>query len=298
MQNYINDFLEILEKEYGNSLETVKSYGYNLNIYLEFINFKNINGLKVTKDQIRSYLKYLDDLKYKNSTIAANLSTLRSFYAYLVNTNIIESNPFKRISNPKIEKKLPNFLNEVEIEDLLEYYTYDNALSVRNRLMLELLYATGIRVSELVNIELKNIDMNEQVIKVLGKGNKERIVFFGDYAKELLNDYINKFRKELLMNNETNYLFLNNRGNKISVRSVEMILKKAIDHMAVKNKVTPHTIRHTYATHLLNNGADIKSVQELLGHESLSTTQIYTHVTSDRLRSVYLKSHPHSKSKD
>jgi len=298
MQNYINDFLETLEKEYGNSLETVKSYGYNLSVYLEFINFKNINGLKITKEQIRSYLKYLDDLKYKNSTIAANLSTLRSFYAYLVNANIIESNPFKRISNPKIEKKLPNFLNEVEIEDLLEYYTYDNALSVRNRLMLELLYATGIRVSELVNIELKNIDMNEQVIKVLGKGNKERIVFFGDYAKELLNVYINKFRKELLMNNETNYLFLNNRGNKISVRSVEMILKKAIDHMAVKNKVTPHTIRHTFATHLLNNGADIKSVQELLGHESLSTTQIYTHVTSDRLRSVYLKSHPHSKSKD
>lgn len=298
MEKTIKEFLLVLEKEYGFSLETVKTYDYNLKLYKEFLDFQKVNWLKVDKSNIRNYLRYLDDLKYKNSSIAGNLSALRSFYNYLVSINFILNNPFKRISNPKIEKKLPNFLNQIEIEDLLEFYGLDTPLNIRNRLMLELLYASGLRVSELVSVELKNINFGEKTIKVIGKGSKERIVFYGDYASDVLDIYLRRSRNELLSNQKNDYLFLNNKGNKISTRSVELILKKAIDSLAIKNKVTPHTIRHTFATHLLNNGADIKSVQELLGHESLSTTQIYTHVTSERLRNVYLKSHPHSKSKD
>jgi len=297
MEQVVKEFLNTLEKEYGFSIETVKTYDYNLRIFVEFLGFQKLNYLKITKEHIRSYLRYLDDLKYKNSSISANLSTLRSFYGYLVNENKIESNPFKRISNPKIEKKLPNFLNLVEIEDLLEFYSLEGSLNIRNRLVIELLYATGLRVSELVSIELKNINFSEQSIKVLGKGNKERIVFYGDYAKDVLNVYLKKSRLELVNNKNNDYLFLNRNGEKLSTRSIELIIKKAIDYLAIKNKVTPHTIRHTFATHLLNNGADIKSVQELLGHESLSTTQIYTHITSDRLRNVYLKAHPHGKAK-
>lgn len=298
MEKIIEEFLNALENEYGFSKETSKTYECNLKIYFEFINFNKINYLKVNKDNIRAYLRYLDNLKYKNSSIAGNLSTLRSFYSYLVSMGLLKNNPFKRISNPKIEKKLPNFLNQFEIEDLLEYYSLDNPLNIRNRLMLEMLYATGLRVSELVSIEIKNINFSEKSIKVFGKGSKERIVFYGDYASDVLNIYLAKSRPVLLDKKQSNYLFLNNKGDKITARSVEMILKKAIDHLAIKNKVTPHTIRHTFATHLLNNGADIKSVQELLGHESLSTTQIYTHVTSERLRSVYLNAHPHSKMKN
>ncbi len=298
MEQTIEEFLNTLDKEYGFSLETVKTYEYSLKLFREFLGFQKLNYLKITKDNIRAYLRYLDDLKYKNSTIAGNLSSLRSFYNYLISIGKLESNPFKRISNPKIEKKLPNFLNQIEIEDLLEFYPLDTPLNIRNRLMIELLYATGLRVSELVSIELKNINYSEKSIKVIGKGSKERIVFYGEYASDVLDIYLNKSRGLLLDNKQNDYLFLNKNGEQITARSVEMILKKAIDHLAIKNNVTPHTIRHTFATHLLNNGADIKSVQELLGHESLSTTQIYTHVTSDRLRNVYLKTHPHSKSKD
>ena len=297
MEKIIEDFLSSLENECGFSKETSKTYESNLKIFAEFLNFKNLKYLEITKNEIREYLKYLDSLKYKNSSIAGNLSTLRSFYSYLVSMGLLESNPFKRISNPKIEKKLPNFLNQFEINDLIEYYNLDEPLSIRNRLMLEILYATGLRVSELVSIEMKNVNFSEKSIKVFGKGSKERIVFFGEYASDALNIYLNKSRPILLAKKQSDYLFLNNKGDKITTRSVEMIIKKAIDNLAIKNKVTPHTIRHTFATHLLNNGADIKSVQELLGHESLSTTQIYTHVTSERLRSVYLKAHPHSKIK-
>lgn len=298
MEQLIKEFLNVLEKEYGFSKETVKSYEFGLTLYNKYITKEKINYLIINKSEIRNYLKYLDKLNYKNSSISNNLSALRSFYRYLITIKKIENNPFKRINNPKIEKKLPNFLNQFEIEDLLEFYNLNTPINTRNRLMIELLYATGLRVSELVSIEIKNINFSEKTIKVLGKGSKERIVFFGEYASEVLCFYLNKSRCVLLDKNKNDYLFLNNKGNKITSRSVEMIIKKAIDNLAIKNKVTPHTIRHTFATHLLNNGADIKSVQELLGHESLSTTQIYTHVTSERLRSVYLKSHPHSKSKE
>lgn len=298
MEAMIKEFLITLEKEYGFSLETIKTYEYNINLFQDFLKAKKIEFLKINKDVIRTYLRYLDNLKYKNSSIASNLSALRSFYTYLVSRDLILNNPFKRVSNPKLPKKLPNFLNQIEIEDLLEFYDLNTPLNIRNRLMIELLYASGLRVSELVSIELKNINKEEKSIKVLGKGSKERIVFFGEFASDILNIYLNKSRNILLSNKQSDYLFLNNKGNKISTRSVELILKKAIDTSAIKNKVTPHTIRHTFATHLLNNGADIKSVQELLGHESLSTTQIYTHVTSERLRSVYLKAHPHSRSKE
>jgi len=297
MDKFIKEFLIALENEYGFSIETKKTYEYNLNLFKEFVVFQKISYLKIEKNDIRNYLKYLDDLKYKNSTIALNLSSLRSFYNYLVELDLIDSNPFKRISNPKIEKRLPSFLNQIEIEDLLEYYELDSPLNIRNRLMLEVLYATGLRVSELVAIKINDINFSERSIKVLGKGSKERIVFFGEYASDILEFYLKNARNKLLNKKQSSYLFLNNRGEKITTRSVEIIIKKAIDYLAIKSHVTPHTIRHTFATHLLNNGADIKSVQELLGHESLSTTQIYTHITSERLRSVYLKSHPHSKVK-
>ena len=220
------------------------------------------------------------------------------FYKYLEIHNIIDYNPFKSIRNPKKEKKLPNFLQYEELETIINSIKLDNPLNIRNRLIIELLYASGIRVSELVNLKISDIDFNKREIRVLGKGSKERITFYGDYCEEILNLYLDSAREELLQDNKNDYLILNKYGNKITSRGIEGIINKLIDELSIKHHISPHVLRHTFATDLLNNGADLKSVQELLGHSSLSTTEIYTHITSERLRSVYLKTFPRAKEVD
>lgn len=297
LANNIQKFINYLdnEKRYPNT--TIKSYSKDLDNYYAFIMLKKINYKTITKDEIRSYLKYLDELKYSKSTISRILSTLRHFYSYLMTINIIKVNQFKLIRNPKKEKKLPNFLQSDELDKIFDSINLDTALGIRNRLIIELLYATGLRVSEITNLKLNDIDISNQEIKVYGKGGKERIVFFGEYAKKYLKLYLDNARNELLNGNNSNYLLINHNGGKLTSRGVELIIDKVQNEAALKHNISPHVLRHTFATDMLNNGADLKSVQELLGHSSLSTTQIYTHITNERLRSVYLKSFPRQKEK-
>ena len=284
-----------LEKRYPET--TVTSYLNALKKYEEFIEEKNINYKTINKDEIRSYLKYLDEEEYSKSSVSQTLSALRNFYSFLVNNNIISSNQFKLIRNPKKEKHLPNFLQPNELQEIFDSIELDTPLGIRNRLIIELLYATGLRVSELVNLKVNDIDKSNHEIRVVGKGDKERIVFFGEYALKYLNLYLETARNELLNGKREDNLILNNNGKPITSRGIELVIDKIVEEAAIKHNISPHVIRHTFATDMLNNGADLKSVQELLGHSSLSTTQIYTHITNERLRSVYLKTFPRQKEK-
>lgn len=294
---YLNAFLNYLNYELNYSPKTIISYEENINYFLSYLTTQKINYLSLNKEDIRGFLKHLDQENYSNASISQMLSSLRTYYKYLIKENIINNNPFKMIRNPKLAKRLPNFLNNLQIEDLINIYDYSNPTNIRNHLIIELLYSTGIRVSELVNIKIKDINFFDNSIKILGKGNKERIVLFGDYAKDVLKIYLNEARPTFVKKTATDFLILNCFGTQITTRAIENIIKDCNENLALKNKVTPHTIRHTFATDLLNNGADIKTVQELLGHSSLSTTQVYTHITNERLKSVYLKAHPRSKEK-
>ena len=237
------------------------------------------------------YLKYLSEKKDINSTISRKISALRGFYKFLQNNNKIENNPFSLINLPKKEKKLPRFFFYNELEELFNTPKLNTPLGQRDRLILEMLYATGVRVSELVNIKVS--DISDRTIKILGKGNKERIVRFGDYCEEILKMYLNDGHYKL--NSSSEYLFLNNNGGQLTDRGVRYLLDKIIEKTTIEKKISPHMLRHSFATHLLNEGCDILTVQELLGHESLTATSIYTHVTNDRLKDVYFKTHPRAK---
>ena len=287
LEDNIKNFCLFLKNERRYSNNTVENYSKNLKIYFDYLKTKKINYLKINVQEIREYLKQLDDKKYSINSISQNLSSIRQFYNYLIINNSIMDNPFKKIRNPKKEKRLPNFLQGDEYDEIIKSINLETDLDYRNRLIIELIYATGVRVTELVNIKINDINIKEQEIKIHGKGNKERIVLFGEYAKEYIIDYLDNHRP---FNNE--YLLLNNKGQKLSRRGIELIIDKVVGKTNLKHKISPHVLRHTFATDMLNNGADLKSVQELLGHESLSTTQIYTHITNERLRSVYLSSFP------
>lgn len=279
-----NDYLKY---ELNYSSNTIKEYFLHLKTYKNYLDKHNIDYRKINKDEVIEFLKKLDSDNLSKRTISNILSSLRSFYNYLLDEHIVDTNIFKTISNPKLDKKLPNFLSEEEMREILDNIDISDKLGKRNKLIIEILYATGIRLSELTNIKLKDIDVKEKTIRIMGKGSKERIVLFGKYALNAINDYLG------YRNNDNEYLIQNNKGNKITSRGVEKIIDKiALTSKVNNNNITPHTFRHTFATHLLNNGADIKSVQELLGHSSLNTTQIYTHITSDYLKSEYLKAMP------
>ena len=287
-------FLEKLKYEYNYSDLTINGYDYEITKFLDYLNDNHLDYKKINIDMIRNYLKYLDSLKYKKNSISKNLSSLRSYYKFLTEEKVVLNNPFKNISNPKKDKKLPDFLNYEEINKLFDSADTKTPLGLRNRCILELLYDTGIRVSELVNLKINDIEFDKKIINILGKGKKERIVYYGDYLQEVLEKYINDSRKYLLNNKLSEYLILNNNGSKITTIGVEYIIDKMVNEAAIKHKISPHVLRHTFATHMLNGGADIKSIQQLLGHESLSTTGIYTHITNDVLRQEYLKNHPRS----
>ena len=289
---YLEEYLKYLKYEKKYSSDTINSYEEDLVEFLEFLNKEEIDLLKLSYDEIRFYLMELDSKKNKASTISRKLSSLRGFYKFLINKEYINNNPFVLVKSPKKEKKLPRFFYYNELEEMFDSIDISNALGQRNRLILEILYASGIRVSELVNIKIS--DINDETIKVLGKGNKERIARIGDYAKEILDLFLNDGYKELNKYN-SEYLFLNNNGKKLTTRGVRYILDEVIKNTTINKKISPHMLRHSFATHLLNEGCDILSVQELLGHESLTATAIYTHVTTDRLKDVYYKCHPRAK---
>lgn len=293
----INDFIKYLQNEKRYPKTTIESYKRDLDNFYSFSYSKKIDYKNINKEQIRKYLKYLDELHYSKSTISRMLSALRHFYDHLIIKNKIKVNQFKLICNPKKEKKLPNFLQSNEYQQIISVIDTKSDLGMRNLLIIELLYATGLRVSELTNLKLNDIDKYKKEIRILGKGNKERIVYFGDYAKQYLENYLQISRNNLLKRRKSEYLLINNNGEQLSTRGVQKIIEKIVKEAALKHKISPHVLRHTFATDLLNNGADLKSVQELLGHSSLSTTQIYTHITNERLRSVYLKTFPRQKEK-
>lgn len=297
IEKHIKEFIKYLKNEKRYPETTITSYQKDLDNYYGFIKAKNINYITINKDEIRSYLKYLDELKYSKTTISRILSTLRHFYQYLMIQQVVKVNMFKLIKNPKKDKKLPNFLQSDELQKIFDSISLETPLGIRNRLIVELLYASGLRVSELTNLSLDNINLSTKEIRVLGKGSKERIVFFGEYAKKYLELYLEESRPQLLNKTKTNILLLNNNGEPISTRGIQLVIDNVVRDAALKHNISPHVLRHTFATDLLNNGADLKSVQELLGHSSLSTTQIYTHITNERLRSVYLKTFPRQKEK-
>lgn len=295
MKKEMDSFLEYLEVEKNYSEHTTKNYRKDLEDYEKYLKQEKRNIKDTDYKFIRNYLIVMYNKKYSKKTIARHISTLRSFYKFLLKRNKIKNNPMTLISNPKMDKKLPNFLYYEELEILLNIPDKTTPLGIRDALILELLYSTGIRVSELVNIKLKDINYTDQKILILGKGNKERYVLYGSYLKNLLDLYLNNSRNHLVKNSE--YLILNKDGDKITDRGIRLIIQKILKKGELDYHVSPHTLRHTFATHMLDNGADLKSVQELLGHESLSSTQIYTHVTNERLRNVYLNAHPRAKRK-
>lgn len=292
--NYMEDYLKYLKYQKNYSEDTISSYKKDITEFLDFLNIESLELLDIRYEDIRFYLMHLDSHKNKSSTVSRKLSSLRNFYNYLLNENKIKVNPFTLVKMPKKDKKLPRFFYYNELEQLFEVSDLTTSLGQRNRLLLEILYASGIRVSELVNIKVKDIKGLD--IKVLGKGNKERIVIIGEYAKEILDLYLDNGYKKLNIK-DLEFLFLNNNGNKLTTRGVRYILDKIIADTSIGKKISPHMLRHSFATHLLNEGCDILSVQELLGHSSLSATSIYTHVTSDRLKEVYYKAHPRAKIK-
>lgn len=294
MKDDIFEFLDYisLEKNYSNHTET--NYEEDLYKYESFLNKNKLNYLNIKYKQISKYILYLRESGYKSTSINRMLSSLRSFYNFLEKNNKVKINPFNLIPSLKTEQRLPNYFKYNEFILMIESLS-DNDLDIRNRLILELLLATGIRVSELVNIKLNDIDFNNNEIRVYGKGSKERIVFYGSYCSESLNKYLSISRVNLLNNKESEYLLINNKGGKLTDRGVRFILEQIVSKASIKSKVSPHTFRHTFATIMLNEGCNIKSVQEILGHASLSTTSIYTHLTNEEIRRTYLSSHPRAK---
>ena len=291
MKNDIEKFIKYLKEQKNYSKYTISTYEEDLYFLKTYLEKEDISYLDVDYSVIRLYFNYLDSFNYSKNTIAKKITSARSFYKYLARNNKIKTNPFSLCSLPKKDNLLPKFLYYNELEEMFSSCD-DSNLGIRNRCILELLYATGMRVGELVNIKLNDIDLKEKYIKILGKGNKERIVYFGDYAKEYLEKYIYEVRDNLLKNKKSDYLFINNSGTNLSARGVELVIKNIIKETSIKSNITPHVLRHTFATHLLNEGCDILSVQELLGHESLRATQVYTHITNEGLRNIYNISHP------
>lgn len=280
-------------KEYENYLKFEKNYSMNtINSYLsdikEYQEFKKGDILSSTKEDILAYLKTIKD--FESTTISHKISSLKSFFKYYQKREKIKVNPLANIKSPKIAKKLPTYLTLEEVSKLLDV-EIKSPYDARNKAILELLYSSGIRISELCNMQTSNYDSYECIIRLIGKGSKERIIPLGDYAISVLEDYINNYRPKINKKN-INSIFINNRGDAISRQFIFKVIKKECLKKGIRKNVSPHTLRHTFATHLLQNGADLRIIQELLGHENISTTQIYTHVSNQELKNDYQKFFP------
>lgn len=295
MEKEINNFIEYLKYQRNYSDFTCNNYNKDLNEYNSFILSNKINYKNMDYNEAKEYVIYLNKKNDAKSTISRKLSSLRTFYKYLVLNNKVESNPFLLVSSPKKEKRIPKFINYNNMEEILNVPNIKTKEGQRERVILEVLYASGVRVSELVNIKLKDIDFSNKNILIFGKGSKERLVSFGDYALEYINLYLKEGRNLLLDGVKSDYLIVGKKSEKLTTRRVEQIIDDIIKRTSIKLNITPHMFRHTFATHLLDNGCDLLVVQELLGHASLSSTEIYTHVSNEHLREVYLKCHPRNK---
>ena len=265
---------------------TVNSYSEDIYKYLEYMESKNISSaLDISYNNLLDYLKYLDDNKYEVSSVARKIVSIKAFHNYLrENYNVVDIST--KINTPKFYRKLPNILTIEEVDNLLDI-KLDTPFDYRNKAMLELMYSSGLRVSELINLELSDIDLNNNYVRCFGKGSKERIVPVGEYSSKYLSIYINEYRDSMKKGYYTEKIFLNNHGKEMTRQGFFKIIKKIAKDKDINKNITPHMLRHSFATHLLNNGADLRRIQEMLGHSSISTTQIYTNVTNDILKENY-----------
>lgn len=296
MDQALADYLRYLGLEKNASAYTVKSYREDLTQALTF--FRERAGASVRPDQVttrllRAFLAWLHDQGYARTTISRRIAAVRSWCRFLCRNATIQKNPADGLRGPKLDRKLPHFLNRVDVQRLLAAPAVESGLGLRDRAILETLYSAGLRVSELVGLELDDVDLNDGVATVRGKGRRERLALIGDAAKQAISGWL-EARSGLLdgIGRRSSAVFLNKNGTRLSTRSVGRLLVKYLRRTGLDPRTTPHTLRHTFATHLLDAGADIRGVQELLGHKNLTTTQIYTHVSTQRLQESYRKSHP------
>lgn len=289
--NYINEFINYLKVLRKYSKNTLKNYQNDL---LELYDF-DTDVLNIKEKEVEEYLEYLYSRGLNRNSISRKLSAIRSFYNYLIKEEVIQINYFDEISNPKKNRSLPHYIKNNDLEIMFHSFKDQNKIEIRNHCILEVLYATGIRVSELVNIKINDIDFYNNTIKILGKGNKERIVIFGSYAKNIIEKYLNHSRDKFLKGKTNEYLFLNKNGTKLTTRYIRIILNDIVKKCEIDYHISPHTLRHTFATDMLNSGADLMTVKELLGHSSVNTTGIYTHITNEQIKKVYSFAHPRAK---
>jgi integrase/recombinase XerD len=295
IKDALSEYKQYLIVEKGLSKNTIYSYLRDLIAFSNFIGEEyEINQIEnINKEHIHLYLKELSKTNCTNS-ISRKLVSLRMLYIFLVKENIVKENLMSSFTLPKRDKKLPIVLSQEEMIEILDGIIVCDAISSRNRCMVELLYATGMRISELLNLTLKDLNIKMGFIKVIGKGNKERMIPIGSYVGEILEQYINDYRAEFNIKNDS-LLFFNKHGQRLSREEFYSILQTIVNSTSITKKVSPHTFRHTFATHLLENGADLRSIQELLGHSDISTTTIYTHISNQKIRSEYQQFHPRIK---
>ncbi len=294
MKDNLEDYLRYAQVERGLSINTINSYHQDLIEYYDFLQENDEQTWEVDPILVNSFFAALRDQNKATSTLSRMLSSLRKFYQWLLRQHIIEKDPLIMIDAPKKEKRLPVALSSTEVEDLLNSPDVNKALGLRDRAILETLYATGMRVSELINLEMGNLHTDLKLVKVLGKGSKERLIPISDVAASWINKYDQQVRqKQILKSGKyTDFIFLNSHGKQMTRQAIWQIIKKYCQKAGITKNVTPHTLRHTFATHLLENGADLRVVQEILGHSDISTTQIYTNLTQKHIMEVYNKSHP------
>jgi len=296
MEQMVDTFLLHLKVERGLAKNTLDSYRRDLNKFIGYLHRQGIINLNdVDRRMIMSFMEDLHNHNRAAATISRNLAAIRSFYSFLLQENMVSSNPSAELDAPKIPKRLPNVMTVSQVARLMEQPNCTNAAGMRDKAMLELLYATGIRVSELVDLDLVDVNLEMGFLRCLGKGSKERIVPMGQKAVEAVGTYLQKGRVKLVRNSEVEAVFVNIHGGRLTRQGFWKILKKYVRQAGFEGDITPHTLRHSFATHLLENGADLRAVQEMLGHSDISTTQIYTQVTAIHLRDVYQQSHPRAK---
>jgi len=293
MKELIDTFLNYLSVERSLSANTIVAYQKDLNAYIDFIMKGKINTLsKTTRKDITAFMLYQKDKGLFANSIARQLAAIKTFYRFLVRERILKQDPTSLIESPKLWKKIPETLSLNEVQSLLDGPNIRDTQGIRDKAVIEVLYATGMRVSEAVNLKVDNVNLDIGFLRCLGKGNKERVIPLGKKAAVSIKRYLEKSRERLLGKKESEALFLNRFGSKISRQSLWKIIKRYARCAKIKKPIKPHILRHSFATHLLEGGADLRSVQEMLGHANISTTQIYTHINKDRLKTIHRKFHP------
>lgn len=294
MELFLKEYLSHLKLEKNLSENTLSSYKNDISTFISFLsNFKISDPSDISTENLTAFFKTLKNIGLTSSSAARYFSSLKGFFLYLLKNNYILKNPLEKISAPKLSKKLPEVLNINEVDKILAQPNVSDTLGLRDKAILELLYACGTRVSELTNLKLSDLFLNEEVIRVFGKGSKERLIPIGSSAIEWIGKYIKDSRSVLLrISKSGNYVFLNSRGSKLSRMGIWKIIDRYVKEAGIQKEVHPHTFRHSFATHLLEGGADLRAVQEMLGHADISTTQIYTHIDRDYIKQVHKQFHP------